>query len=112
VQKNQKFSANFKTSKVNLMLEIMLFLFKQRAFVFALMQRWACLKEHVSEVIDFVFCALCMVCPDSAVSWNRRDCNRQSMKRVQNTWSFGIGLCLNTRTQMQFSKQPFSWFWS
>jgi len=32
------------------------------------------------KVIDYVFCALCMVCPGSAVSWNRQDCNKQSMQ--------------------------------
>jgi len=52
------------------------------------------------EVIDHVFCALCMVCPGRAVSWNGQDCNRQSMQRVQNTWSIGNGLCLNAQTQM------------
>jgi len=60
----------------------------------------AFLKEHIKELIDYVFCALCMVCAGSAVSWNREDCNRQSMQRVHNTWSVGAGLCLNSRTQM------------
>ena len=41
-----------------------------------------------------LLCALYMLCPGSAVSWNRRHCNRQSMQRVQNTWSIGTGLCL------------------
>jgi len=72
------------------------------------MQICACLKEHMREVIDYVFFALCMVCPGSAVSWNRQDFNRQSMQRVQNTWSIGTGLLLNALAQMQFSKQPFS----
>ena len=58
-------------------------------FAFVLMQMSACQKEHMREVIDYVFRALCMVCPGSAVSWNRQDCNRQSMQRVQNTWSVG-----------------------
>jgi len=35
----------------------------------------ACKKEHMREVIDYVFYALCMVCLGRAVSWNRRDCN-------------------------------------
>jgi len=52
------------------------------------------------EAIDCVLCALCMVCPGSAVSWNRQDCNRQSMQRVQKTCSVGTGLCLNARAQM------------
>jgi len=38
--------------------------------------------------------------PRNAVSWNRQDRNRQSMQRMQNTWSVGTGLCLNARTQM------------
>ena len=49
----------------------------------------------------YVYRALCMFCPaGSAVSWNRQGCNWQSMQRVQNTSSFGTGLCLNARTQM------------
>jgi len=54
-----------------------------------------------------VFSALCM---GWAVSWNRQDCNRQSMQLVLNTWSTGTALYLNSRTQKQFSKQPFPWF--
>jgi len=46
-----------------------------------LMQMCACWKEHMT--IHCVFCALCMVYLGSAVSWNRQDCNRQSMQRVQ-----------------------------
>jgi len=67
-------------------------------------------KEHMG--VDYAFCALCMVWPGSTVSLNRQGCNRQSMQRVQNTWSIRTGLCLNARTQIEFSKQPFSWFWS
>jgi len=37
-------------------------------FAFVLMQMCAGLKEHMREVIDYVFCALCMVCQGSAVS--------------------------------------------
>jgi len=49
-------------------------LFKQ-IFAFVLMKMCSCLKEHISEVIDCVFCALCMACSGSAVSWNRQDPN-------------------------------------
>jgi len=42
------------------------------------MQMCAGLKEHMREVIDYVICALCMVCLGSAVSWNRQDCNSQA----------------------------------
>jgi len=52
-------------------------------FAYVLMQMCAFLKEHMR--VDYVFCALCMVCPGSAVSWNRQGCNRLSMQRVQNT---------------------------
>jgi len=45
---------------------------------FVLMQRCACLKEHVRDIICCVFCALCLICPGSVVSWIRQDCNRQS----------------------------------
>jgi len=61
---------------------------------FVLLQTCGCLKEHMREVITYVFCALYIVFPGSAVSWNRQDCNRLSMQRVQNTWSIGTGLCL------------------
>jgi len=64
------------------------------------MQMCACWKEPMREEMDCVFCALCMVCPGSAVRWNRQGCNRQSMQRVQNTWSTEAGLCLHARTQM------------
>jgi len=53
-------------------------------FAFLLMQMCAGLKEHMREIIDYVFCAHCMVCQGSAFSRNRHDCNRQSMQRVQN----------------------------
>jgi len=59
------------------------------------------------EVIDDVFCPPCMVCPGSAVSWNRQDYNRQNMQRVKNTWSSGAGLCLNDRTQCSFPNSHF-----
>jgi len=59
------------------------------------------------QVIDDVFCALCMVSPGSAVSWNRQDYNRQSMQRVKNTWSSGAGLCLNDRTRCTFPNNHF-----
>jgi len=62
------------------------------------MKMCACLKEHMRG--DYVFCALCMVCLVSAVSWNCQYCNRQSIQRVQNTWSIGTGLCLNPRAQL------------
>ena len=42
-----------------------------------------CLKEQEHMTVHCVFCALCMVYPGMAVSWNRQDCNRQSMQRVQ-----------------------------
>jgi len=86
---------------VNFLLGV-IFLFEQRAFehifAFVLMQKCACLKEHMT--VHYVFCALCMVYPGSAVIWNLQDCNRQSMQRVQKTWSIETGLCLNARTQM------------
>jgi len=59
------------------------------------------------EVISCVLCALCMVYPDGAVSWNRQDCNMQTMQRVQNTWSIGTGLCQNARTQCIFPNRYF-----
>jgi len=53
----------------------------------------ACLKEHMGEVIEYVFCVLSMVCPGTAVSWNRQDCNRQkhatSAKHLVN-WDWSV----------------------
>ena len=43
-----------------------------------------------------------MVCLGSAVNWNRQDCNRQSMQRVQNTWSTGTGLSKYSDTNLIF----------
>ena len=34
----------------------------EHSFAFVLMQMCACLKEHMRKVIDYVFCALCIVC--------------------------------------------------
>jgi len=51
-------------------------------------------------IVGSMFCAVCMVCPGSAVSWNRQGCNRQIMQQVQKTWSTGTGLLLNALTQM------------
>ena len=96
--RNQKFSAIFKRSNV----KFSYYFFEQRAFkhifTFVLMQMCACLKEHMR--FDYVFCALCMVCPGSAVSWNRQGCSRQSIEWVQNNWSVGTGLLLNSLAQM------------
>jgi len=54
----------------------------------------------MTEVIDYMFCALCMVSPGSAVSWNHQDNNRPSMQRVKSTWSIKTGVCLKARTPM------------
>jgi len=74
------------------------YFFQQRGvkhiFAFVLMTMRECLKEHMREVMDYVFCALCLVCPGRAASCHRHDCNRQSTQRVQNTWSIGTGLCI------------------
>jgi len=56
-------------------------------------------------VIDYVFCALCMVCPGRAVSWNCPDCNRQSMQGMPNIWSivtaWSVLKCLDTNVVFQ-----------
>jgi len=44
-----------------------------------------CTLERTHDNSSTVFRALCMVCPGTAISWNRQDCKRQSMERVQNT---------------------------
>ena len=54
------------------------------------------------EVIDYVLCALCIVCLGRAVSWNRQDCNKQRMQRMQKTWSTGTGLCQNFEHESSF----------
>jgi len=66
------------------------------------MQMCACLKDHIR--VDYVFCALCMVCARSAVSWNRQDRNWQSMQRVQNTsvnWHWSVFKCSDTNVVFQ-----------
>jgi len=49
------------------------YVFEQRVFIhifaFVLIQMCACLKVHMR--VGYVFCALYMVFPGSAVSWNR-----------------------------------------
>ena len=39
------------------------------------------------------FALFAQIARADSVSWNRQDCKRQNMQRVQNTWSIGIGLC-------------------
>ena len=56
------------------------------------------LKEHMREVINLVFRDLCMVCLGSAVSWNRQDCNRQSMQQVQNQARSQLGTLGRAKT--------------
>jgi len=57
--------------------------------------------------VDYVSCALCMVCLGSAVSWNRQYCNRQSMQRVQNDWSIATGLFKFSDTNAVFQTAIF-----
>jgi len=52
--------------------------------VFCVSKNVCTLERTHERVIGYVFCALCMVCLDRAVSWHRQDYNRQSMQRVQN----------------------------
>jgi len=92
--RNQKFSAISKKSNVNFLLEKSYCFFEQRAskHIRICVNANVCMLERTRG--SRLFCALYMLCPGSAVSWNRRHCNRQSMQRVQNTWSIGTGLCL------------------
>jgi len=55
------------------------------------------------EVIKYVFCTLCMVWLGSAVSWNRQNCNKQSMRQVQHlvTWDWSVFKCLDTNVVFQ-----------
>jgi len=62
------------------------------------------LERKHQEVIDYVLCALCMVCPGSAVSWNRQDYNRPrhatSAKHLVNCdWS--VFICSDTNVVFQ-----------
>jgi len=67
------------------------------------MQMCACLKEHMREVIDYVFCTLCMVCPGSAVSWNCQVCNRQSTRSAKHlvNWNRCVFKCSDTNVVFQ-----------
>ena len=74
---------------------------------------WMLERTHSERGNRLYMCRiLCMVCLGRNIGWHHWDCNRQSMKQVQNTWSIRTDLCHNTCIQMQFSKQMFSWFWS
>jgi len=55
------------------------------------------------EVIDYVLCALCMVCPGSAVSWNRKDCNhkRSPWGPCPQILALVVILCLEKRRPKQ-----------
>jgi len=89
-----------KKIKCELLLEVILFLCTKgfQTHFRICVNADVCVFERTHE--SRLFCALYMVCLGSAVRWNRQDCNRQSMQRVQNTWSIPTGLCLNARTQM------------
>ena len=99
--KNQKFSDILIKSKVAFLLEVILFLstngFQTHLGICANANVCVFERTHESRL-----CLLrsCMVCPGSAVSWNRQDCDRQSIQRMQNTWSIGTGLCLSARSRM------------
>jgi len=82
--RNQKFSAVFKKSNVNLLLGVIRFI---RTKGFQTLLR-VCVNANVcmferTHAVHCVFSALCMVYLGNAVSWNRQNCNRQSMQRVQ-----------------------------
>jgi len=59
------------------------------------------------ELIAYVFCTLCMVCLDSAVSWNCQDCNRQSMQHVQNIGQLGLVCVLVLGRKCSFPNNHF-----
>jgi len=44
----------------------------------------------MKEVINYQFCALCLVCPRSAFNWNRQNCNRQTIQRVKTLGHLGL----------------------
>jgi len=45
------------------------------------------------EVVDNVFCEICMIQLGRAVTWRHRQvCKRQRMQQVQNIWLAGTGL--------------------
>jgi len=57
------------------------------------------------DVIDYVFCALCIVSPASAVSWNRqattgKACNEWSEKHLLN-WDWSAFKCSDTNVVFQ-----------
>jgi len=66
-------------------------------FTFVLMQMCACLKAYMREVIDYVFCVLCMVCPGSAVS---RNCQDKACNESKTLGQLGLVCVLNSPTQM------------
>jgi len=95
----RKLSAIFKNSKMTFVLEVILFLwtkgFWTHLCICANANAFILERTHERGNRLYMFYVLCMVCLGSPVSSNRQNCNRQSMQRVQNTWSIGTGLCLN-----------------
>jgi len=71
------------------------YFFEQRAFkrifVFVLMQMCASLKDHMR--VDYVFSALCMVCPGSAVSGIVKATTGKACNECKTFWSVRTGLC-------------------
>jgi len=69
------------------------------------MQICACYKGLMREVIDYVFCVLCMVCPGSAFSWNRQDLQQAkhatSAKHLV-SWDWSV-FCSNTNAVFQIT---------
>jgi len=62
-----------------------------------------CVHEHMRTAIACFLRSL-HGCLGSAVSWNRQDCNRQSMIRVQNTsvnWDWSVFKCSDRNVVFQ-----------
>ena len=58
-------------------------------------------RDRLRKCLCFTALWLCFTAfPGNAVRWQRQDFNRQSMQRVQNTWSVATDLFFNARTQM------------
>jgi len=53
------------------------------------MQMSACLKEHMRGVINYVFCAPCMVCWSIAVCLNRQDPQAKGAKHLV-SWNWSV----------------------
>jgi len=58
---------------------------------------------YMREVINYEFCTLCLICPRSAVNWNRQNYNRPAKQQVKHlvTWGWSVLKCSDIKVIFQ-----------